>query len=158
MKVFNRIALLLVSLLVGGCFFAETPVSHYATLSAAIRDRAIERGWLPAGLPASSVNIFEQHDLDTNHGIAALSARTEELEHFSAHLEVIPNDEIATIAPCFKATQDWWPEALQNGSLQSLLDVGYTFHRKRIAPSPSHEERTWHFAIHSRAGTMYAWH
>jgi|GEM_PF-5771378 len=48
-----------------GC--TNTVVSEtYANIGEARTDGAIARGWLPAWLPASTTNIIERHDLDTN--------------------------------------------------------------------------------------------
>ncbi len=57
------ILLILISLL--SCDF-EIMKSHYATYKDAVKDGAIERGWIPKYFPSCIYDIYEKHDLDSN--------------------------------------------------------------------------------------------
>jgi hypothetical protein len=48
------------------CRDLEVVTESYATLQEAVSAGAVERGWLPRGLPAGSHGIREAHDLDSN--------------------------------------------------------------------------------------------
>jgi hypothetical protein len=49
-----------------GCRDLEVVTSTYATLDEAVAAGAVERGWVPQGLPAGTREIREAHDLDSN--------------------------------------------------------------------------------------------
>ena len=49
-----------------GCRDTNVITESYATLQQAIEDGAIERGWVPRGLPPGAHEIREAHDLDSN--------------------------------------------------------------------------------------------
>jgi hypothetical protein len=48
------------------CRDLEVVTESYATLQEAVSAGAVERGWVPRGLPAGSHEIREAHDLDSN--------------------------------------------------------------------------------------------
>ena len=54
--------------------------SQYEDLDAVREDGAFERGWFPAWMPESAVDIHEFHDLDTNQ--QAMSFRLEPNQKF----------------------------------------------------------------------------
>jgi len=58
----------------------ETPQTHYATVSAAVQDRAFERGVLPTVLQPDVTDIHEMHDIDSNRvvGQFALNGAVQE--------------------------------------------------------------------------------
>lgn len=58
----------------------------YPSLAEARADGAIERGWLPAFLPASSRDIAEIHNLDTNERCARATADPRELSSLTHEL------------------------------------------------------------------------
>lgn len=45
---------------------SERKEAYYPTYADAAREGALQRGWLPAFVPASAYEIYEVHDLDTN--------------------------------------------------------------------------------------------
>ncbi len=47
-------------------FFQDMQISKYSDLQEVKTDTAIQRGFIPANLPASASKIVESHDLDTN--------------------------------------------------------------------------------------------
>jgi hypothetical protein len=49
---------------VGAC--QEDFESHYPDVAAARRDGAFDRGWLPEFMPTDAIDIFEEHNVDTN--------------------------------------------------------------------------------------------
>ena len=87
---FHRVIVLgcLAALLVGCSDVIE---SSHATLAAAKQD--IERGWIPSILPASTVEIREWHDLDTNIGHGSFGFGEEGTEKFKSALRALPSGE-----------------------------------------------------------------
>ena len=58
--------LVLVFIGLGWMYDREDMVRSYETYSGAVQDRAIERGWIPAYIPATAQDIVEVHNIDTN--------------------------------------------------------------------------------------------
>ncbi len=81
-------AILLTSffIVLAGC--SDMAESNHATIAAAKAD--IERGWIPPILPASTVQIRESHDLDTNIGHGTFAFGASDSEKFRATLTVLP--------------------------------------------------------------------
>ena len=80
-----------VALMLMGC--SDVANQAYPTLAAAKADGAIERGWLPRILPASSVQIEEEHNLDTNVGQGAFSFAPADAEQFRQQLIPMKQDD-----------------------------------------------------------------
>jgi hypothetical protein len=62
----RAVSCLLLSLTFPACRDLDVVTESYATLDEAVAAGAVERGWIPAGLPASTREIREAHDLDTS--------------------------------------------------------------------------------------------
>ncbi len=62
----------------------EHQISRYANLKAARQAGVIERGWVPALLPAGSTDLKEVHDLDKNTGTGTFRFPSAELDTFKA--------------------------------------------------------------------------
>lgn len=119
MKRYFCIALLFT---VSACDRFDTVESEYSDSVEAINSGAIERGWIPAFLPASAREIREKHNLDTN----------EVWVHF-----LIDDGSLADIKRSCHAAQltgvilprkesgDWWPSALVDGSQVQAGEYAY---------------------------------
>jgi hypothetical protein len=57
-------ALLLLTFILTSC--GERKVSIYSTYAEAVKDGAVDRGWVPEFIPAYATEIYEAHDVDTN--------------------------------------------------------------------------------------------
>jgi hypothetical protein len=88
--------------------------NNYRTLADAERDGAIDRGWLPSILPASTRNIRESHNIDTNEvwcSFELSNVSPEEESAFRAaltkmtHGERLRNLRVSGVA--------WWPRELE---------------------------------------------
>jgi hypothetical protein len=88
-------AILLTSLfVVTGC--SDVVESRHANIAAAKSD--IDRGWIPAILPASTVQIRESHNIDTNIGHGTFGFGASDAEQFRSVLTVLPpNDPIRRV-------------------------------------------------------------
>jgi hypothetical protein len=79
--------LLLLTALLSGCF-SDVLSSSHATRAEAVD--TIGRGWIPAVLPMSAIDIRESHNLDTNVGHGSFSFGSADLQSFKAALTPIP--------------------------------------------------------------------
>lgn len=61
-----RIVLAAALACIAGCRDVEVVTNTYATHAEARQAGAVERGWMPRGLPAGAFELREAHDPDTN--------------------------------------------------------------------------------------------
>ncbi len=84
-----------VVLFFGGTYFAidhyisDIDVNKYKNVKEVRKDKAIERGWVPAILPKSAYNITEIHDLDTNRLYGRFYYKEKDETLLLQHLEFI---------------------------------------------------------------------
>jgi len=131
--------LLVLSTMTVAC--SESMEESYATLAEAQAAGAIERGWLPTWLPASSTAIHEMHDLDSN--ISALSLKFSGSEGWkppASCRHVSPTD-----VPPQRMSRNW-PTDVPTGGLVT--------HRHRYYVC---EEGTAYLAVNGSSGELYFW-
>ena len=106
----RNLPLILFGLIVmlSGCF-SDVLSSNYATRADAAD--TIERGWIPAALPMSAIDIRESHNLDTNVGHGSFSFGAADLQSFKAALTPIPPGH-----------------SVRSGSRKDLEASGYVFY------------------------------
>lgn len=100
--------LLVLTALLSGCI-SDVVGSSYARRADAVD--TIGRGWIPAALPMSAVDIRESHNLDTNVGHGSFSFGTADLRSFNAALTAIPPGH-----------------PVRSGSREDLETSGYAFY------------------------------
>lgn len=87
------------------CLPGETVEVTYNNVDDAAKAGAIERGWIPAWLPKTAVDLHEKHNLDSNTGILRFSLNISDLK--------IPSDCQETTGPLpATLSADWWPADL----------------------------------------------
>ena len=90
-----KIWIAVVVLFFGGTYFAidhyisDIDVNKYKNIKEVRKDKAIERGWVPAILPKSAYNIIEIHDLDTNRLYGRFYYKEKDETLLLQHLEFI---------------------------------------------------------------------
>ena len=84
----------------------------YADRSAAERDGAIRRGWIPKNIPPSSRDISEAHNLDTNESWITLVADKRDLIEFTRGCSVGADPDVADGHERSQKLVGWWPDAL----------------------------------------------
>ena len=93
-------------------YLTELQVAEYRTLAQAQAEGATERGWLPAFLPSSAVDIREVHDLDTNAQWLTFQAPPDDLRPIVHPFEELPYAEArrtALLRP-WRVRGTWPPE------------------------------------------------
>jgi len=67
-------------------YFQDMQISKYSNLQEVKTDTAIQRGFIPAILPASASKIVESHDLDTNTVFGSFNYEEKDEETFIQNL------------------------------------------------------------------------
>ncbi|MDH3975804.1 MAG: hypothetical protein OEV42_16140 [Deltaproteobacteria bacterium] len=93
----------------------------YKDLSEAKEAGAIQRGWIPAWLPATSYKIKETHDLDTNKSILMWKFDKEEKWKVPTSCHQIRPLEVRGPA----INRSWWPPDLPESQVQTYAYVYY---------------------------------
>jgi hypothetical protein len=104
------VALSLVAMLVA-C--AKVEESSYQTFAEAKSSGAVESGWVPRWLPASSIQIQEAHRQESKQSVLALRFSPTEPWGIPSSCEQIKPAEVQT-AP-FRPS--WWPDVPPSGSV-----------------------------------------
>ncbi len=71
-------------------YFTDVLINKYPDKESVIKDKAIEKGWVPAILPKLAYNIEETHDLDHNQLFGRFNYKEPDEEKFIAQLTLIP--------------------------------------------------------------------
>jgi hypothetical protein len=122
-----RAGLLLIGAVAWAC--ADTYVGVYATLDEARQAGAIARGWVPQGLPSSTTDIREGHDVDTNARWGTFTFPISE----TARVRALMGEELSTAPYCHPPGRfEWWPLALREPiDVPRLHAAGVRLYRAR---------------------------
>lgn len=110
--------------------YVEVDDNYYKTLQAAERDGAVERGWIPPILPASSKEIYERHDIDTNEVWIRFQFNTRGFPGFVSNLKRLNLLEIKSLnlwglrdSRWWQIRRPkWWPQALSQDSIMNAKE------------------------------------
>lgn len=124
----------LVALLVSAlaaCSDLDVVTESYGTLDDARKAGAIERGWIPDGLPRGATELREAHDQDSNRQWGLFSFPPAE----AAELKDVLQPEAISLAGTtidIPARVEWWPVLLR-GALdgEKIRSVGLRAYRSR---------------------------
>jgi hypothetical protein len=122
------------------CAWIEQPGSYFANRREAENAKMFATGWLPKWLPASSKNLREKHDIDTNASILRFEYdTTKETAPFSNSCK--PLHPALVELPRLSAR--WWPD---NKALLLEMPAAY-----RCCDEDAY------LAIPAEGGTAYFW-
>lgn len=108
----SLVAVGLCALAAGGCRNLEVVTNTYATMTEAMQAGAIERGWLPALVPAGAHDIREAHDQTApGRRWGLFSFRPEDAGAFRTMLG--PERSFAGVACDAPGRIEWWPLLLR---------------------------------------------
>jgi hypothetical protein len=126
---FRRKILPALLLFATGCAGIETKTGIYATVGEARAAGAIERGWVPEGLPASATDLREAHHGDRQQwGVFVFAPADGEA------VRALVGAEITGTAPwCDPPGRlEWWPRILRSPlDLAQLQSAGLRLYRSR---------------------------
>ena len=97
---------------VSACRDLDVVTASYATLADARQSGAVERGWIPEGLPEGAYELREAHDLDSNRRWGLFSFPAEERAALQALLR--PDETSLEGVRCdIPPRIEWWPVILR---------------------------------------------
>lgn len=104
------IFLCMIVLLLSAC--SERSTAYYPKYEDAVKDRAVERGWIPEIVPKSATEIHEEHDLDTNEVWIRFSTSGSDRNRIRTGLKRLSDDEVLKIKLRYPSKANWWFEDL----------------------------------------------
>jgi len=104
-------AVLLAATLFAGCRNLDVITESYATLAEATAAGAVDRGWLPRGLPAGTRELRIAHDLDSNRRWGLFNFPEAEGEALRALIGSEISFDGLTCSPPRRI--EWWPVLLR---------------------------------------------
>ena len=116
-----RLLVTLMALLPVSCDWIESNESHYPDMKAAAEAGAILRGWIPAFVPESAVDIRLKYDIENNrtwlsfHGIVDRST----ISHACQGLTTID------VTYPSSGPRGWWPDVLTLSSKEGKSEYEY---------------------------------
>ena len=142
----ERAIALVLPLVCAACDWLDMPETQmaevaYSSRAEVVRDRAIERGWIPSWLPEDATDIRERHDLDSN--ISQLTFRFDKLNVS----ECVPIGADAVEIPR-KVMVEWWPAELRDDR-----SVNSTFAFRKCQGANS----TAYLAVDDKGKRAYFW-
>jgi hypothetical protein len=132
---FAAATLIVAAAAVVGCSDRDVVTEAYATLAEAEASGAVTRGWVPAGLPRSTQELREAHDLDSNRRWGLFNFSPAEGDQL-VRLLVTPQDSgwIDGLRCDIPARIEWWPVLLRGAiSGDELKAAGLSAYRTREA-------------------------
>jgi hypothetical protein len=139
-------ALLLVTLLFVGlaCLLvachSDRRESFYPSLADAKKDGAIDRGWIPDFLPASSRAIHEVHDISPSTTWCAFEFLPSDSQDLQKSLKRV--DELApSVRRVPNPGESWWPDLLDgNLDVGKIQKAGFELYMVTAPETPSSTE------------------
>lgn len=131
-----------------GCRDLDVVTASYATLGEAIQAGAVERGWVPRGLPPGTREIREAHDLDSNRRWGLFDFPPEEADALRALLG--PELTVHGLRCDPPRRIEWWPVLLRGA-----LDADQV--RATGLQAYAARDGELVFAINWRQGRGYYW-
>lgn len=131
-----------------GC--SEIQETHYRTYAAAVGDRAVVRGWIPAFVPSSAYDIYEVHDQDTNAQRLRFRIPPSDARAMVRNMRSTTLREVRAMEqpPRLTLSVDW-PRELESASTEPTT-MGLFITRDRITGPHC-------VAVEWQAGVVYAW-
>lgn len=102
-------------LIVSGCELSETREASYADYSAAEKAGEVKRGWIPAYIPKSAVNIRLKYDIENNQTWLTFHVSGDDLLWIQSSCERVSGSEMDYPR---KSPARWWPSGLINNVSQ----------------------------------------
>ena len=116
-----RLLVTLMPLLLVSCDWIESKESHYPDMKAAAAAGEISRGWVPAFVPESAVDIRLKYDVENNRTWLSFHGMVERSTLPEACIGVTTKD----VTYPSSGPRGWWPGALTVTSKESNPEYEY---------------------------------
>ena len=135
--------------LVAGCAYGDAVTNSYATAAEAEQSGAVERGWVPRGLPQSARDLREAHSAAAHRVWGLFSFSPEDADALRALVQ--PGEvSAAGLKPEAPARIEWWPVLLRSTlDGEQVKAAGLQTYRARSG--------TLVFVINWKQGRAYYW-
>jgi hypothetical protein len=117
----GRLFVTLMALLIVSCDWIESKEAHYPDMKAAAAAGEISRGWIPAFVPESAVDIRLKYDVENNRTWLSFRGTTDRAAFPEACLSV--NNKEVTYPT--NGPRGWWPVDLTADSRDSKAEYEY---------------------------------
>lgn len=111
------------------CRDLDVVTESYATLDEARRAGAIDRGWIPDGLPPGTTELREAHDLDSNRHWGLFSFSQAEAAGLKRLLEA-RETSLEGVTIDIPGRVEWWPVLLRGRlDAEKIRSIGLRAYR-----------------------------
>jgi len=149
----NQHTLILVAIPVLLLLSCQEQISvHYGNRVAAVKDSAFERGWLPSQIPSDAVNIYEQHDIDTNRVWIRFDVPTSTRAQLLRSLQQIQDDRIGQLRFPTPRRANWWDLGIVRARSNGVNEV-----KPPIYSADWHQPNSGFVFIDQSKGRIYYW-
>ena len=144
------ISFCIMALFLFGC--SERPTEYYPKYEDAVKDGAVNRGWIPEIVPTTATEIHEQHDLDTNEVWIRFTLPRSSREQVTTGLKRLSHDEILEVRVRNPSSGDWWFEGLiqQHPANDNALNA-------EIYAVKCYEDKSGYIAFDRTSEKVYYW-
>jgi hypothetical protein len=116
------IGVLLLALMSSSCSYSDAATNAYATRAEAESAGAIERGWVPRGLPPGAYELREAHSLNSSRRWGLFNFEAADREALRAVL--LPDEiSLAGIRSEPPLRVEWWPLLLRRDPAPEQLEI-----------------------------------
>ena len=132
-----------------GCAYSDAVTNAYATKAEAEQSGAVERGWVPRGLPASARDLREAHSDEGKRVWGLFSFAPEDGDALRV---VVQAEEVSAsgLRPDVPARIEWWPVLLRSTlDAEQIKAAGLQAYRARSGGLV--------FVINWKQGRAYYW-
>jgi len=116
-----RLLVTLMALLSVSCDWIESKESHYADMKAAAEAGAISRGWIPAFVPESAMEIWLKYDVENNRTWLSFHGMVDRPTILNACHGLTTKD----VSYPSSGPRGWWPDALTLASKEGKAEFEY---------------------------------
>ena len=135
--------------LIVGCAYSDAVTNAYATTAEAEQAGAVERGWVPRGLPQSARDLREAHSTGGKRVWGLFSFEPDDADALRA---VVQPEELSAggLSPGVPARIEWWPVLLRSTlDAEQVKAAGLQVYRSRSGGLV--------FVINWKQGRAYYW-
>ena len=127
----------------------QQPESFYATHVEAVRDDAVERGDVPAFVPATATEIHARNNRDTGQRFVRFTTGEAEIAAATRGMRLLPRAEVEKVPVPSPGWSEWWP-------ITSRTLSGTQGEYLKVYQIPSGPDRGY-LAVDARTGHAYFW-